>query len=102
MKHYLLEGQHLVPFEELADLVPAHHAFLQNGYDNGYFLFSGPHIPAHGGFLVARAQSRDALDALLADEPFVRANKMRFVRIVEFDAAQRQPILNEWFGAPAP
>ena len=66
MKHFLLEGQHLVPFEELGHLVDDHHAFLQRGYDDGHFLFSGPHVPAHGGFLVARAASREALDALLA------------------------------------
>lgn len=98
MQHFLLEGQHLVPFESLGELVEQHHAFLQRGYDAGHFLFSGPHIPAHGGFLVARAQSREALDALLAEEPFVKANKMRFVRITQFDAAQYQPSLSAWFG----
>lgn len=98
MKHFLLEGEHLVPFEALAHLVPEHHAFLQRGYDAGHFLFSGPQVPAHGGFLVARATSREALDALLADEPFVKAGKMRFSRVVEFDAAQCQPVLRAWFG----
>ena len=97
MKHFLLEGKHLVPFEALAELVPAHHAFLQRGYDQRHFLFSGPQIPAHGGFLVARAQSREERDVLLANEPFVRANKMHFSRVVEFDAAQCQPVLQDWF-----
>jgi uncharacterized protein YciI len=101
MKHFLLEGEHLVPFAELADLVPQHHAFLQQGYDDGVFLFSGPQIPAHGGFLVARAGSREELEAILAEEPFVKANKMRFNRITEFDAAQFQPILRSWFAGAA-
>lgn len=97
MNFYLLEGQHLVPFEELKPFVEAHHRFLQKGYDEGHFLFSGPHIPAHGGFLVARAPSRDALDDLLAEEPFVKAGKMRFSRITQFDPAQNAPILDAWF-----
>jgi uncharacterized protein YciI len=101
MKHFLLEGEHLVPFVDLADLVPLHHAFLQKGYDDGIFLFSGPQVPAHGGFLVARAPSRDALEAILAEEPFVKAKKMRFSRITEFDAAQFQPVLKQWFGEAA-
>ncbi|MEW6645505.1 MAG: YciI family protein [Pseudomonadota bacterium] len=101
MKHFLLEGQHLVPFAELSDLVPLHHAFLQKGYNDGHFLFSGPQIPAHGGFLVARAESREALDAILVEEPFVKAKKMRFSRVTEFDAAQFQPILQDWFKGPA-
>lgn len=99
MKHFLLEGRHRVPFEELVELMPAHHAFLQKGYDQGHFLFSGPQIPTHGGFLVARAPSRDQLGMLLAEEPFVRANKMQFSRIVEFDAVQCQPMLLDWFKA---
>jgi uncharacterized protein YciI len=97
MNFYLVEGMHLVPFEQLAQLVPEHHAFLQRGYDAGNFLFSGPQIPAHGGFLVARAESREALDQLLASEPFVKAGKMRFTRVTQFDPAQNATILNEWF-----
>jgi len=99
MKHFLLEGQHLVPFAELGHLVDEHHAFLQRGYDNGHFLFSGPHVPAHGGFLVARANSREELDTLLADEPFVREGKMRFTRVTEFNPAQFQTTLQGWFAA---
>ena len=57
MKHFLLEGEYLVPFEEFAELVPKHREFLQRGYDAGFFLCSGPQIPARGGFLLARAES---------------------------------------------
>lgn len=97
MKHYLLEGKHLVPFAELEHLVAEHHAFLQAGYDAGHFLFSGPQVPPHGGFLVARAETREALDTLLAAEPFVREGKMVFSRVTEFEAAQYQPGLKDWF-----
>lgn len=97
MRHFLLEGEHLAPFAEFSHLEPLHHAFLQKGYDDGVFLFSGPQIPAHGGFLVVRAESREALDAILAEEPFVKAGKMRFSRVTEFHAAQFQPNLKDWF-----
>lgn len=99
MKFFLLEGEHLAPFDEFRHLEPAHHAFLQKGYDEGLFLFSGPQIPPHGGFLVARAPSRETLDAVLAEEPFIKAGKMRFSRITEFHPAQFQPALKGWFGA---
>ncbi len=98
MKYFLLEGQHLVPFPQMAHLEPEHHKFLQRGYDDGVFLFSGPQIPAHGGFLLARSNTREALDEYLANEPFVKANFMRFSRITEFNPVQHQPFLNEWFG----
>ena len=97
MNFYVLEGEHLVPFEQLKELVAEHHAFLQNGYDAGHFLFSGPQIPAHGGFLIARAENREALDQLLAEEPFVKAKKMRFSRVTEFHPAQFSRVLKDWF-----
>ena len=99
MKHFLLEGQHLVPFEQRDPaLIAAHRQFLQQGYDQGRFLVSGPSIPPAGGILIARAQSRDELDAFLADEPFCKAKVMRFARITEFDPVQHRPELKEWFG----
>ncbi len=97
MKHFVLEGEYLAPFEEIAPLIPQHRAFLQRGYDAGWFLCSGPQIPARGGVLLARAESREKLDELLAEEPFTRAKKMRFVRITEFNPVQHQPVLKEWF-----
>ncbi len=99
MKYFLLEGQHLVPFEQRApELIAAHRQFLQQGYDNGRFLLSGPHIPPTGGILLARAGSLDELNEYLADEPYCKAKVMRFSKIVEFEPVQHQPILNEWFG----
>jgi uncharacterized protein YciI len=99
LKHFLLEGQHLVPFEQRdPELIAAHRRFLQQGYDNGRFLLSGPHIPPTGGILVARAESLEALNEFLADEPFCKAKVMRFSRITEFEPVQHQPILKDWFG----
>ncbi len=97
MKHFLLEGEYLVPFEEFTELVPKHREFLQKSYDAGHFLCSGPQIPARGGFLLARAESLERLQEILADEPFTKAKKMRFSRITEFNPVQHQSILKDWF-----
>jgi uncharacterized protein YciI len=98
MKHFLLEGQHLVPFEQRSpELIAEHRRFLQRGYDKGRFLLSGPFVPPNGGILVARAESIDELQEFLADEPFCKAKVMRFSRITEFDPVQHQPILKAWF-----
>ena len=99
VKHFLLEGEHIVPFEKRApELIAAHRQFLQQGYDRGRFLLSGPSIPPKRGILIARAESLEELNEFLADEPYCRAKVMRFSRITEFDPVQHQPILNDWFG----
>ena len=99
MKHFILEGEHLVPFEQRSpELIARHRAFLQEGYDRGHFLLSGPHIPPTGGILIARAKSLDDLKELLKDEPFTKANVMRFKSIIEFNPVQHQPFLRGWFG----
>ena len=86
MKHFLLEGEHIVPFEQRApELIAAHRQFLQQGYDNGRFLLSGPTIPPKGGVLIARAESLEELNEFLADEPYCKAKAMRFSKIIEFD-----------------
>jgi uncharacterized protein YciI len=85
MKFSFLEGQHLAPFEQRdQNLIAAHRQFLQQGYNKGQFLFSGPSIPPTGGVLIARAGSLEELIELLADEPFCKAGFMRFSKIIEF------------------
>jgi uncharacterized protein YciI len=100
MRYFFLEGEHLVPFEQRdPNLIAAHRQFLQRGYDEGHFLLSGPSVPPMGGVLVARAESREQLNEFLADEPFCKANLMRFSKITEFNPVQHLPVLAEWFGA---
>jgi uncharacterized protein YciI len=100
MKFFLIDGEYLLPFAELGklgNLADEHRAFVQRGYDNGDFLFSGPQVPADGGMLVVRAQSREKLDELMAEEPFVREGRVRISRVIEFNPAKFQASLKEWF-----
>jgi uncharacterized protein YciI len=99
MKYFFLEGEHLVPFEQRDPAIIAEHRhFLQRGYDEGRFLLSGPSVPPTGGVLIARAESLEQLKLFLADEPFCKANLMRFRNIIEFLPVQHQPVLKDWFG----
>jgi uncharacterized protein YciI len=99
MRYSVLEGTHLIPFDAIpAELKTAHQEFLKKGMDSGAFLFSGPKIPATGGFLVARAESREALALFLADEPFTSSGAMVFSSTTEFFPRQNSAALNDWFG----
>jgi len=52
-------------------LMEGHRAFIQRGLDDGVFLLVGTLEPGAGGVLLATAASRGALEARLAQDPFV-------------------------------
>lgn len=96
MKHFLVEAQYLVPFEQIQATIPAHRAFLQQGYEKGLFLCSGPKEPPTGGFLLARAQSRKELETWFEEEPFNKA-KLAHFSFTEFQPVKRQAWADHWF-----
>ena len=66
----------------------AHVAFLNKYYAAGNFLMSGRQIPRTGGIIVALADSRERIEAIMAEDPFCR-HGLAEVRIIEFRASQR-------------
>ena len=73
--------------------VPAHEAHLHEGIAAGMLLMGGP--SATGGFLILRAESREALDAFLARDPFQTNGLNRFI-VKEFDPRDRAEIVKDW------
>lgn len=57
--------------------------FFEEQYDAGVFLASGRRVPRTGGVILARAESREALDTLLECDPFAQAGAARY-EVVEF------------------
>ena len=52
--------------------MPAHRRFLDEHFAAGEFLASGPQVPRTGGVIIARAADRDAIEQLVAADPFTR------------------------------
>ena len=74
---------YLRPLSEVDAAVADHRAFLARHYAAGTFLLSGPQVPRSGGVILARNVSREALTALLAEDPFSQRGLAEY-RIVEF------------------
>ncbi len=53
-------------------VMPAHRRFLDEHFAAGEFLASGPQAPRTGGVIIARAADRDAVERLIAEDPFTR------------------------------
>ena len=100
MKHFLVEATYAAPFEQVRDAYPRHRAWLQQGYDLGLFLCSGPKVPPTGGYLVARAASIEAIKTMFEEEPFNREGLATFT-FTEFQPVKRQGWTEHWFGEVA-
>ncbi|MFV8620788.1 YciI family protein [Ralstonia pseudosolanacearum] len=68
---YLILFTYRAPLDVLDRVLPAHRAHLQAHYASGHFLMSGPFFPREGGGILARGESREAIEAIVACDPFV-------------------------------
>jgi uncharacterized protein YciI len=96
MKHFVVEANYCAPIERVRAAYPRHRAWLQKGYDLGLFLVSGPKDPPVGGYLVARAESAAALEAMFREEP-LNVEKLATFTFTEFQPVKRQNWTEEWF-----
>jgi uncharacterized protein YciI len=95
MKHFIVEITYKVPFEELKDVLPVHRTFLDEGYEKGLLLMSGPQNPKIGGMVVARANDLEEIKELFSRDPYHTEN-LATHRFVEFTPVKNNPILKDW------
>jgi uncharacterized protein YciI len=63
-------------------------AFLKEHYAAGRFLASGRKVPRDGGIILALGESKEAVEAIVKQDPFV-ARGLADYRIIEFRLSQR-------------
>ena len=71
------------PLEEVDRFLQAHRDYLTEHYAAGDFIASGPQNPRVGGVIMMKADSREAVDAIIAEDPF-HINDIANYQIVEF------------------
>lgn len=98
MKHFIVEITYTAPIAKIDELLVAHREFLSKGYMEEMLLMSGPQNPRTGGIIVARAASREDIEAFFARDPFKTANAAEY-RYVEFTPVKHQQFLSMWCGA---
>lgn len=49
-----------------------HNAWIRQGFEDGVFLLAGSLVAGVGGALLARGENREALEARVAADPFVK------------------------------
>ena len=76
---------------ELAEInanMRAHMAYLKKYYAAGQFLVSGRKVPREGGIILALGKSREQVEAIVKEDPFVARGLADF-RLIEFNQSQR-------------
>jgi len=58
--------------DELDAWIPEHYAYIERHLAAGMFLLSGRKVPRTGGVILAQAPDRADLDAVIAEDPFLR------------------------------
>lgn len=91
---YVVEFHNLKPNEEVdaGGANAAHRAFLAAYVEKGIIVAAGQKVPRTGGFIIVGDVPRATLDAMLAEDPFLKAGSARCV-ITEFRSSFLSPAL---------
>lgn len=85
---FVIELVYKAALSEIDAHMKAHVAFLKKHYASGTFLVSGRKIPRDGGIILAVAERREQVEAIVREDPF-HAHGLADFRIIEFRASQR-------------
>jgi len=85
---FVIELIYKTELERIDRSMKAHVAFLKKYYDAGHFLVSGRKIPRDGGIIVAVGASREQIEEIIREDPFVSGGLADF-KVIEFRPSQR-------------
>jgi uncharacterized protein YciI len=85
---FVIELIYKAPLTSIDAHMAAHVKFLKKYYAAGHFLVSGRKIPRDGGIILAGGASREQIETIVREDPFVARGLAEF-RIIEFRASQR-------------
>jgi uncharacterized protein YciI len=91
---FVIELLYKAPLAQIDAAMTAHVAFLNKYYAAGNFLVSGRKIPRDGGIVIALGANREAIEAIVREDPFVKKGLADF-RVIEFRASQRAEVLKD-------
>lgn len=85
---FVIELIYKAELSEIDANMRPHMAYLKKHYAAGRFLVSGRKVPREGGVILALGESREQLEAIVREDPFV-ASGLADYRIIEFRESQR-------------
>jgi uncharacterized protein YciI len=80
---FIIHINYKVSLKIVEQHLAAHVDYLKQQYTQGNFLASGRQVPRTGGVILSNMESREALNAVLENDPFKQNNLADYV-ITEF------------------
>jgi uncharacterized protein YciI len=80
---FVVSLHYVAPLSAIDATMRSHVAFLEKQRKAGIFIAWGRKVPRTGGIILARGESRAAIERLMNDDPFV-AKKLAEVEVTEF------------------
>ena len=87
---FVINLNYIAPVEKIDAHMKEHMVFLNACYRDDLFIVSGRKIPRTGGIILAKGSSKEALQALMRNDPFVAHGLAEF-DVIEFLASQLHP-----------
>jgi len=85
---YVVFLNYVRPIEEVEALLTGHIAWLDRYFAAGCVIAAGRKDPRTGGMLLIREMEREALDAILAEDPFVAIAEYEVTKVNVTRAAE--------------
>ena len=87
---FIINLNYIAPLEKIDARMKEHMVFLNACYREGLFIVSGRKVPRTGGIILAKGSSKEALEALMRNDPFIAQGLAEF-DVIEFQASQSHP-----------
>lgn len=87
---FIINLHYIVPLEQLDAHMTDHVKFLNKYYKQNIFVASGRKVPRTGGIILALAESKEAVDAIIKEDPFY-IHKLAKFEVTEFLTSQAHP-----------
>lgn len=87
---FLIELTYKKELKFVDEFLKEHVEFLDRNYGKGNLIFSGRKNPRDGGILLSGLETRDLVEAMIAEDPFHREGVAEF-RIIEFTPSKFDP-----------
>jgi uncharacterized protein YciI len=84
---FIISLKYRKPLVEVDAHLPAHVEYLKSQYSAGNFLLSGRKIPRTGGIILSSVKTREALEAIIEQDPFHRH------QIADYDVIEFSPTM---------